>query len=223
MTVDAAALARDGDHRVVLDVQLLLVADPVLALEDRGRRRRTPPSGSPRTDLVGREDVLRARADRRRPAAVRSARSGRAGAARAAWPGPAPPGAPVARRGAGSRPPSGTRIGWSALIELTTLSPGMSAAVTTTTFDQSNAGSRSSATNRACASVERIVAPNQAPGKTRSSVYLAAPVSLAGPSRRNGAAPRARPGHDRPGLDDDGVGRGGARGQDRARAILHGD
>ena len=40
---DAAVLARDGDHRVVLDVELLLVADPVLALEDevgRGERRR---------------------------------------------------------------------------------------------------------------------------------------------------------------------------------------
>ena len=31
---DAAAVGRLGDHRVVLDVQLLLVADPVLALED---------------------------------------------------------------------------------------------------------------------------------------------------------------------------------------------
>ena len=88
----------------------------------------------------------------------------------------------------------GTRIGWSSLIELTTLSPGMSAAVTTTTFDQSKPGSRSSASNRACASVERIVAPNQAPGKTRSSAYFAAPVSLSGPSRRSGATPRARPG-----------------------------
>src|SRR5215203_2082300 len=84
-------------------------------------------------------------------------------------------------------------------MELTTLSPGMSAAVTTTTDDQSNAGSRSRAVNVACASVERIVAPYQAPGKTRSSVYLAAPVSLAGPSRRSGAAPRTRPGVSVPG------------------------
>ena len=30
---DAAVLARDGDHRLVLDVQLLLVADPVGALD----------------------------------------------------------------------------------------------------------------------------------------------------------------------------------------------
>ena len=110
------------------------------------------------------------------------------------WPGRA-----RRRRASGSAwcwisPPIGTRIGWSALIELTTLSPGMSAAVTTTTDDQSKAGSSSRATNVACASVERIVAPYQAPGKTRSSAYLAAPVSLAGPSRRSGAAPRARPG-----------------------------
>ena len=105
----------------------------------------------------------------------------------------------AARRASGSAwcwisPPIGTRIGWSGLIELTMLSPGMSAAVTTTTDDQSKPGSRSSAANVACASVERIVAPYQAPGKTRSSAYLAAPVSLAGPSRRSGAAPRARPG-----------------------------
>ena len=31
---DAAAVGRDRDHRVVLDVELLLVPDPVLALED---------------------------------------------------------------------------------------------------------------------------------------------------------------------------------------------
>ena len=67
-------------------------------------------------------------------------------------------------------------------------------------------GSRSSARNRACASVERIVAPYQAPGKTRSSAYLAAPVSLAGPSRRSGAAPRARPGTIVPGSTRTGAG-----------------
>ena len=38
---DAAPVGRDSDHRVVLDVELLLVADPVLALEDQigGRER----------------------------------------------------------------------------------------------------------------------------------------------------------------------------------------
>ncbi len=60
--------------------------------------------------------------------------------------------------------------------------------------------------NRACASVERMVAPNQAPGKTRSSAYLAAPVSLAGPSRRSGAAPLALPGTIVPGWTMTGVG-----------------
>ena len=77
-------------------------------------------------------------------------------------------------------------------------SPGMSAAVTRTTFDQSIAGSGSIATSRACGSVERIVMPYQAPGKTRSSVYFAAPVSFAGPSRRRGIA-SARPAATSPG------------------------
>ena len=72
------------------------------------------------------------------------------------------------------------------------LSPGMSLAVRTTTFDQSKSGSSSMPSSRACGSVDRIVAPYQAPGKTRSSVYLAAPVSLAGPSRRSGSGARAR-------------------------------
>src|SRR5688572_16614742 len=73
-------------------------------------------------------------------------------------------------------------------------SPGISAAVTTTTFDQSKPGSRSRASKVAWASVERIVAPYHAPGTTMSSVYSAVPVSLAGPSRRKGAAGRALPG-----------------------------
>jgi hypothetical protein len=72
------------------------------------------------------------------------------------------------------------------LIALTRFSPGMSAAVATTTFDQSTSGSSSIARSFARGSVDRIVAPYQAPGKTRSSAYFAAPVSLAGPSRRVG-------------------------------------
>jgi hypothetical protein len=83
-------------------------------------------------------------------------------------------------------PPTGTRTGWSSLISETMLSPGMSAAVTTTTRDQSNSGARSIARRRACGSADRIVAPYQAPGKTRSSAYFASPVSFAGPSRRSG-------------------------------------
>jgi hypothetical protein len=77
-------------------------------------------------------------------------------------------------------------------MRLTMFSPGMSSAVTRMTLDQSNEGSRSRATKRACASVERIVAPYHAPGKTRSSAYLASPVSFDGPSRRSGD-PHARP------------------------------
>ena len=54
---DAAVLARDRDHRVVLDVELLLVADPVLALEDEvgGREGGV---GVARRELVGGEDVV---------------------------------------------------------------------------------------------------------------------------------------------------------------------
>ena len=47
--------------------------------------------------------------------------------------------------------------------------PGMSTDVTTATLDQSNAGSSSIARSRARGTVERIVAPYQAPGNTRSS------------------------------------------------------
>ena len=52
---DPAICRRDRDHRVVLDVQLLLVADPVLALEDEvgGRERRVGIAGR---QLVGREE-----------------------------------------------------------------------------------------------------------------------------------------------------------------------
>ena len=56
--IDPAVLAGHGDHRVVLDVQLLLVADAVLALEDRGPRSAKPASRSPCVDLVLGEDVV---------------------------------------------------------------------------------------------------------------------------------------------------------------------
>ena len=61
-------------------------------------------------------------------------------------------------------------------------------AVTTTTRFQSKASSSSIASRRACGSVERIVAPNQAPGKTRSSAYFA----VAGQLRRALATERGR-------------------------------
>ncbi len=82
---------------------------------------------------------------------------------------------------------SATSAGWSSASEAITFSPGMSAAVTTTTCDQSNAGSRSMPSRRACASVARTVAPYHAPGTTRSSVNCEAPVSFAAPSRRTGS------------------------------------
>src|SRR5689334_1229252 len=97
----------------------------------------------------------------------------------------------------------------------------MSAAVTTTTFDQSNPSSRSSPTKRAWASVERIVMPNQAPGKTRSSAYFASPVSFAGPSRRSGPPPRASPGTIVPGatMSGSGAARVGATGLVRVGGV----
>ena len=76
----AAVLARDRDHRVVLDVELLLVTDPVLALEDEvgGREGRVGVAGG---RARRRRRRGRTRADRR-PRGV--ARSGRVTAWRAA-------------------------------------------------------------------------------------------------------------------------------------------
>ena len=70
----------------------------------------------------------------------------------------------------------------------------MSAAVTTTTFDQSNAGSRSIASSLARGSVDRMVAPYQGLEDQLPSVYFASPVSFPGPSRRSGSGGRTRPG-----------------------------
>ena len=99
------------------------------------------------------------------------------------------------------------------MIELTTFSPGMSAAVTTMTATSRRRDRGRARRSVACASVERIVAPNQAPGKTRSSVYLRGAGQLGralAPERRRPARPA---GHDRPGLDDDRRGRLGPRRQ----------
>ena len=52
---DPAVLAGHGDHRVVLDVQLLLVADPVGALDDQVG------GGEPRVKVVGREPSYEAK------------------------------------------------------------------------------------------------------------------------------------------------------------------
>src|SRR6266576_706498 len=60
----------------------------------------------------------------------------------------------------------------------------MSSAVTTTTRLQSKVGSSVIDRIRPLGTVDRIVFPYQAPGTARSSVYRAAPVTLAAPSRR---------------------------------------
>src|SRR5437763_390300 len=55
----------------------------------------------------------------------------------------------------------------------------MSAAVTTTTSDQANAGSSSIASSTPCATSERTVAPCHASPASRSSRYCARPVTFA--------------------------------------------
>ena len=222
MDGDAAVVRRHRDHRVVLDVELLLVADPVLALEDqvgggeRRRRGRPRPARSAAKLVLGDERVEDggqrlgdrgrgpARGAQRRPV-----RAPRCSASGSAW--------------CWISPPTGTRIGWSALIELTTLSPGMSAAVTTTTVDQSNAGSSSSAAKRRVrvGRADRRAVPgageDQVVGVLRGAGQLGRALA---PER--GDAPWRDP-SDRPGLDDDGRGRLGPASSGRARAVLHGD
>ncbi len=179
---DAAVRPWLGDHGLVLDVELLLVADAVLARDDE-RGLREGSLGVAAADLIGGELLCRVERveDRRQRLGARLMR--RLASRRVALSG-------AARSATGSawwRMMSAARAGMSSWMELTMFSPGISAAVMTTTFDQSKSGSSSSPSRRACASVERMVAPYQAPGNTRSSVYLASPVSLPGPSRRSGA------------------------------------
>ena len=153
------------------------------------------------------------RAGRAPRAAARSGagrRPGRPG------PGPGPGAATSATGSATCRISSATSAGWSSTIRATTFSPGMSAAVTTTTLDQSNAGSRSIPSSLACGSVARTVRPCHAPGTTRSSVKRAAPVSLSRPSRRSGE--RAFVPLPVPIADRVLTGRGSMCGRDAARA-----
>src|SRR2546423_3731311 len=74
-------------------------------------------------------------------------------------------------------------------MSCTTLSPGISSAVTTTTRLQSKRGSKLMERIVPRGMVERMVLPYQAPGTWRSSVYWAAPVTLAAPSRRGTERP----------------------------------
>ena len=126
---DAAVVPRDGDHPLVLDVQLLLVADPVRALDDQvggGERRPRHHRCRPRSGRTRGPT----RAGRRPAAAARSAGARHARAARSVSRSGA------ARRATGSawwRISSVTSTGWSDWMAAMTFSPGMSAAVTTTT------------------------------------------------------------------------------------------
>ena len=171
-----------GDHRVVLDVQLLLVADAVLALDDEvgaGEAASTSPRA---TSYWAKTELGLEGSKTGRSASVRSVtRRLPRGASR----GPARRAAPPARPGGGSRP----RPGRGSAGRPDRADDVLARDVVRghdDDRDQSNAGSSSIAEQRGVRSVERIVAPYQAPGKTRSSVYSAVPVSLAGPSRRAG-------------------------------------
>ena len=155
----------------------------------------------------------RTRAGRRPAGAARSERGWRGGRP-AASPGRGRRGARAARRGGGSRRPIGTRIGWSALIEADDVVAGdVGRGHDDDRRPVERRGRARARRTCAWASVERIVAPYQAPGKTRSSAYFAAPVSLAGPSRRSGGNAARPTGRDRPRFDDDGAGRLGPRRQ----------
>ena len=87
------------------------------------------------------------------------------------------------------------------------LSPGMSAAVTTTTFDQSKAGSRSSAVEPGVrvGRADRRAVPGAREDEVVGVLRLAGQLGRALAAERRRAAGAA--GGDRAGLDHDGVGR----------------
>ena len=160
-----------------------------------GRRRRSRRRGPPcRSGTPCRSPWPRAgRAPR---AAARSGggwRRGRPGPARARAPRPAPTGSATCRIS------SATSAGWSSTISATTFSPGMSAAVTTTTLDQSNAGSRSIPSSLACGSRgahgQAVPRPrdDEVVREARGARELLAALSPErGASRRAGAGSRRR-------------------------------
>ena len=97
----AAVVTGDGDHRVVLDVELLLVADAVLALEDQvgGGEGSVRVAGR---ELVGGEDVVGGERVEDRRERLGPDAHGKAGGAQGR-PVRGPRAGPAARRGAGSR------------------------------------------------------------------------------------------------------------------------
>ena len=150
-------------------------------------------STSPAAELVVGEHGVRERAGRRRAAAARCA----AGHVRARL----AQRVPVRRRERGRRgsawcrisPPTGTRIGWSVAMLATTLRPGMSSAVTTTTRSQAKSGSRSmperaARGRRSTGSSRRTRRPGTRGRRCRGRCRSASPGPRAGP-----AAPRATP------------------------------
>ena len=185
--------------------------------EGRPRRRRGSTSYCGEDVLAGSSGSktggqrLRARARARRFASAQRLAVGRGDAARtgSAW--------------WRISPPTGTSTGWSSSIRLTTFSPGMSSAVTTTTVDQSNvvveldrrAGGHAARSSGSWRRTRRR-------GRRDRRRTWPRPVSLSGPSRRSGSAPRRDPAR-WPARDDDqgplGAARSGVAGAGRHRAL----
>ena len=165
---DPAVLAWQRDHRVVLDVQLLLVADAVGALDhDVGGGERRVHVAAPEL-VVGEHDVRLERVEdgrerlgaERHPAlrlaerlAVRARRSARR-----------------ARPGAGSRRRPGRGSAGPTRGSRRSSCPGCRPRSRRRRGPRGTPGRARSRAAVAWASVERIVAPYQAPGNTRSSV-----------------------------------------------------
>ena len=194
-----------GDHRHRLDVELLLVAGPIGALEDDVGRRRRPAAAVALHDVVARED--RARSARGRASAGSGSVRGLHGRE---------------RDGEGRSIGSGDERERLGVVADLAADRHEDRLVVVDEADDVVAGdvggrrdddavpvgppsSRSMASRRAWASVERTVAPNHAPGNTRSSAYFASPVSFSGPSRRSGNA-SIRPRLAAPGLTVTGFG-----------------
>ena len=156
-----AAVAGHGQHAVRLDVEVLLVAGPVLALDDE--------VGAPEAlvDVALRDgDVLEHRGRLRRvehgfaARGTRCRRRPRAGAPRSSW--------ASSRIGSATwRTSPSARHGWSSVMSDTTLRPGMSRASTMVKPAVSKPRRRRAMSPQGM--VERIVRAWSRPGSVRSS------------------------------------------------------
>ena len=178
------AVAGHGDDAVGLDVELLLVPDPVLAFDDDVGERRSRPSTSPfsiadrlehrrrRLGVVHRRRRRDSRSGRRPRAASRDPRAPAAGSARRH-------GESRARPGTADRPRSARRCcGRECRVKSTMVKPAVSKLKRMPAISPAGI-------------VERIVRACSRPGNERSSMYCAAPVTFAAPSLRSTLRPTA--------------------------------